>query len=167
MISTRIPLKQWRPESEHDGINWFPDLYLTAGAGNGAFRPSDAVISAQIQSVKDAGCWYTACSHEKTRDAYLRGTEWGNFYPIGSIALAVTDQANLITEWTGRNLNISISWQPIREWGFTITPGIGNLIQNSDYGKNASIPACSACDMGSAITTRPIWYLRSMINIRF
>jgi hypothetical protein len=142
VISHRIPLKPPPTDPFDDGIRWFPDLYLTVGAGNGQFRPLDQVISAQIQSAKDAGCWFTACSPEKTRDAFLKGTEWGRFYPIGSVALAVTDQLNLITEWTGRNLNVSVSWQPIREWGWTITPGIGNLIQNSDYGKNVNIPAC-------------------------
>ena len=165
VISQHIPLKQSDPNTGEKG--WFPDLYLTAGLGNGLFRPSDAVISAQIQSAKDAGCWYTPCSPEKTREAFLKGTEWGTLYPIGSVALAINEQANIITEWTGRNLNISLSLQPIAEWGWTITPGIGNLIQNSDYGKNVNIPACPECDMGSAITTRPIFYIRSMINIKF
>ncbi len=96
----------------------------------------------------------------------LRGTEWGEFRPIAAAALAVNDQTHLITEWTGRNLNISVSWQPVREWGWTITPGIGNLIQNSDYGVGVDIPSCPTCKIKFA-TTRPIWYLRSMINIKF
>lgn len=167
VISHRIMLKPQPSDPLNDSIRWFSDLYLTVGAGNGEFRPLDKVISAQIQSAKDAGCWFTTCSALVTRDAYLKGTEWGTFYPIASIALAVTDQANLITEWTGRNLNLSLSWQPIRQWGWTITPGIGNLIRNSDYGNNVNIPACPQCDMGGAITTRPLLYLRSMINIKF
>ncbi|QPN65894.1 hypothetical protein [Synechococcus sp. CBW1006] len=167
VLSHRIQLNAPPTDPFDDSVRWFPDLYLTVGAGNGQFRPLDQVISAQIQSAKDAGCWFTACSPERTRDAFLKGTEWGRFYPIGSVALAVTDQLNLITEWTGRNLNVSVSWQPLREVGWTITPGIGNLIQNSDYGKNVNIPACRECDMGDAITTRPLFYLRSMINIRF
>ncbi|CAK6697212.1 hypothetical protein [Synechococcus sp. CBW1107] len=167
VLSHRIQLNEPPTDPFDESVRWFPDLYLTVGAGNGQFRPLDQVISSQIQAAKDAGCWFTACSPERTRDAFLKGTEWGRFYPIGSVALAVTDQLNLITEWTGRNLNVSVSWQPLREVGWTITPGIGNLIQNSDYGKNVNIPACRECDMGDAITTRPLFYLRSMINIRF
>ena len=163
VISQRIPLRQ----KDYNSTTFFKDIYLTIGAGNGIFRPLDQVISAQIRSAKDAGCWYKSCTDDQTRKAYLRGTEWGDFYPIGALALAVTDQAHVIAEWTGRNLNLSLSLQPIKEWGWTITPGVSTLIQNSDYGKSYNISSCPDCDMGGAITTRPILTLRSMINIKF
>ncbi len=150
-------------------IRWFPDLYLTAGLGNGVFRPSDAVIRSQIQEVKRAGCWNAPCSNERVRRALTQGTEWGTPYPIGAIALAITDQLNLITEWTGRNLNLSLSVQPFRNIGFTITPGIGNLVRNSDYNNGFAKDNidCQGCDFGNAVTDRPIFYLRSMISFRF
>jgi hypothetical protein len=173
VISHRIPLKKEVPTSftdfEKDPIRWFPDLYLTAGLGNGVFRPSDVVIRSQIREVKKAGCWKAPCPNSRVKRALTRGTEWGTPYPIGALALAVTDQLNLITEWTGRNLNVSLSLQPFRDIGFTITPGIGNLVRNSDY--NNGFPTdnrnCQDCDFGNAVTNRPIWYLRSMININF
>ena len=173
VISHRIPLKKEVPTSftdfEKDPVRWFPDLYLTAGLGNGVFRPSDAVIRSQIREVKKAGCWKAPCPNSRVKRALTRGTEWGTPYPIGALALAVTDQLNLITEWTGRNLNVSLSLQPFRDIGFTITPGIGNLVRNSDY--NNGYPTdnrnCQDCDFGNAVTNRPIWYVRSMININF
>lgn len=160
VISQHIPLKT----SSKDDPEWFTDLYITAGLGNGLFRPLDNVINAQIEEAIKAGCWY---SGNCPKSVYLRGTEWGDLFPIGSIALAVHNQANLITEWTGSNLNVSLSWQPFRNIGWTITPGIGHLIQNAQYGKNYNIPACPSCDMGDAITLRPIIYLRTMLNIKF
>jgi hypothetical protein len=173
VISHRIPINsnatETAPETDSDRIRWFPDLYFTAGLGNGAFRPSDAVIRSQIREVKRAGCWKAPCSSVRVKKALTKGTEWGNPYPIAAIALAVTDQLNLITEWTGRNLNLSVSIQPFRDIGFTITPGIGNLVRNSDYnnGYAKDNSNCQGCDFGNAVTDRPIWYLRSMISIRF
>lgn len=156
-------------ELKPDRLRWFPDLYLTAGLGNGMFRPSDAVIRSQIRAVKKAGCWNAPCTNERVRRALTQGTEWGTPYPIGAIALAITDQLNLISEWTGRNLNLSLSIQPFRHIGFTITPGIGNLVRNSDYdnGYAKDNNSCQGCDFGNAVTNRPIFYLRSMISIRF
>jgi len=169
VISHRIALKPEPSDPFDTSTRWFSDLYLTLGVGNGQYRPLDQVISAQIQYAKDAGCWdgRRQCSGAQTRDAFLKGTEWGNYYPLGVLTLAVTDQAHLITEWWGRNLNVSLSLQPFKEIGWTITPGVGNLIPNSDYGNNVNIPACRQCDMGEAITTRPLFYLRSMLNIKF
>jgi len=96
VISHRIPLKKEVPalfsDFEKEPIRWFPDLYLTAGLGNGVFRPSDAVIRSQIRQLKKAGCWRAPCTNLRVRRALTRGTEWGNPYPIGAIALAVTDQ---------------------------------------------------------------------------
>ena len=169
VISHRIVLKAEPSDPFDTSTRWFSDLYLTLGVGNGQYRPLDQVISAQIQYAKDAGCWdgRRQCSAMQTRDAFLKGTEWGNYYPLAALTLAVTDQAHLITEWWGRNLNVSLSLQPFKDIGWTITPGIGNLIPNSDYGNNVNIPACRQCDMGDAITTRPLFYLRSMLNIKF
>lgn len=169
VISHRISLKPEPSDSFDTSTRWFSDLYLTLGVGNGQYRPLDQVISSQIQYAKDAGCFDGSrqCNDMQRRDAFLKGTEWGNYYPLGVLTLAVTDQAHLITEWWGRNLNVSLSLQPFKEIGWTITPGIGNLIANSDYGNNVNIPACRQCDMGDAITTRPLFYLRSMLNIKF
>jgi len=169
VISHRIPLKPPRSLLQYgEATRWFTNLYLTAGAGNGYFRPLDEVVNAQVRAIKDAGCFPTErCSRERTRDAALRGTEWGVFRPIGAIALAITDQANFITEWTGRNLNVSLSLQPVAEWGWTITPGIGQLIQNADYGKGFNVPELPGFDPVEITTSRPILYLRSIINIRF
>jgi hypothetical protein len=179
VISHRIRLKSDPAEGltdadadadpKRDPIRWFPDLYLTAGLGNGVFRPSDAVIRSQIREVKRAGCWNAPCPYERVKRALSQGTEWGTPYPIGAIALAITDQLNLITEWTGRNLNLSLSIQPFRNIGLTITPGIGNLVRNSDYNNGFAKDNidCQGCDFGNAVTDRPIFYLRSMISFRF
>lgn len=169
VLSHRIPLMSGSTPENKSRIRWFSDLYLTVGLGNGVFRPSDEVIQSQIREIKRVGCWDAPCTPERIKKARIRGSEWGDPSPIGALALAVTDQLNLITEWTGRNLNISLSIQPFRNVGLTVTPGIGNLIRNSDYnnGYPKEQEGCAGCDFGNLVTDRPIFYLRSMISVRF
>jgi len=169
VVSHRIPLRPDPAPDEEHKTRWFSDLFITAGLGNGIFRPSDEVIRAQIREIKRAGCWKNPCTPEQVKKARILGSEWGDPSPIAALALAVTDQLNLITEWTGRNLNISLSIQPFHNVGLTITPGIGNLVNNSDY--NNGFPkepvGCDNCDFGNLVTNRPIFYLRAMFNMRF
>ncbi len=170
VASHRIPLVPVGADATAPPLRrWFSDLYLTVGLGNGVFRPSDDVIQAQIREIKRAGCWNSPCPPERVKKARIRGSEWGDPSLIAALALAVTDQVNLITEWTGRNLNVSMSIQPFRRIGLTITPGIGNLVRNSDYnnGYPKEAVGCDNCDFGNLVTNRPIFYLRSMISVKF
>lgn len=169
VVSHRIPLGPDNAPDEEHLTRWFSDLFITVGLGNGIFRPSDEVIRAQIREIKRAGCWKSPCTPERVKRARVRGSEWGDPSPIAALALAITDQLNLITEWTGRNLNISLSIQPFRNVGLTITPGIGNLVNNSDYNNGFPKEAvgCDNCDFGNLVTNRPIFYLRSMFSVRF
>lgn len=173
VISQRIRLKDEPPVelTWSSPTRWFSDIYITAGLANGGFRPIDNIINHQIHKSKLQGCWYqpNSCNEYDRYRAMLAGTEYGEYKPIGSVAFAINDQLNLITEWYGRNLQVAFAWQPFKEHGFNITAGYQSLIGNSDYGFNVSIPENGefSWDSGGAKVYRPILSIRTMYNVKF
>ena len=126
---------------------WLQNLYLTAGIGNGDFRPIEQIFQAQTAALKQANCatyGYTPkkpCSQDSFDRAIQSGSNYGQLNAIGSLGLEVYNGINLITEWTGRNLNAGISWRPFPELGLVITPMFQSLIQNCEYpGCKVSVP---------------------------
>jgi hypothetical protein len=118
---------------------WFPSLYLTAGIGNGDFRPIEQIFQAQTAALRSAGCATygytpkTPCSSDTFNRAIQSGSNYGTLNPIGSLGLEVYKGVNLISEWTGRNLNLGVSWRPFPGFGLVITPMVQSLIQNCEY----------------------------------
>ena len=157
----------------------FSNLFITLGLGNGEFRPVDKVIGAQIEAQRDAHCWTWGyippggidCSAKAKSNALLKGTEYGQFYPIGSVALMLYDSVSLIGEFTGRNLYAGASVQPIRGFGWTITAMAENLLPNSDYGRNIqlgvrNIPSNFVYPPNVIIDT-PKFSIQTNLNIKF
>ena len=118
---------------------WFSSAYITAGVGNGDFRPIEQIFIAQTEALRHAGCatyGYTPkkpCSQDTFNRAIQAGSNYGQINPIGSIGLEVYNGINVITEWTGRNLNLGLSWRPFPGLGLVITPMVQSLIQNCEY----------------------------------
>jgi hypothetical protein len=171
VASQRIRLKQQnRPNS------WFNNLYLTAGVGNGDFKPIEKIFQDQTAALRAAGCETygytpaTPCSQETFKRALKKGSDYGQLYPIGSAALEVVSGFHLITEWTGRNLNAGFSWRPIPEVGLIITPMFNSLIQNCEYpgcdvyvpGYNQRVPLPS-----SVLTERARLSLQVSLEVKF
>jgi hypothetical protein len=155
---------------------WFSSLYVTAGVGNGDYRPIEQIVQAQTAALRAAGCPTYGYSPKKpcSRDAYDRaiqsGSNYGTFNPIGSIGLEVYRGVNLITEWTGRNLNIGMSWRPIPQWGFVITPMVQSVIQNCEYsGCRVSMPgAKDPVELPSSVLTqRARLSLQASVEVKF
>jgi hypothetical protein len=155
---------------------WFRNLYLTAGAGNGALRPLDKQIGSQIAAQKKAGC-YTwnyippsgkDCSDQVRRNAVRDGGDFGGLEPIGSIGIEVVKGFNLIGEWSGRNLNLGLSVRPFPKIGFVITPMFENILVNSDYGVNVEIPGAPPEALPSNVTTnRARFSIQASIELKF
>ena len=171
VASQRIRLK---PKNPSDG--WFNNLYLTAGVGNGDFKPIEKIFQDQTAALRAAGCATygytpaTPCSQETFKRALKNGSDYGQLYPIGSAALEVVSGLHLITEWTGRNLNAGFSWRPIPEVGLIITPMFNSLIQNCEYpgcevyvpGYNQRVPLPS-----SVLTERARLSLQVSLEVKF
>lgn len=168
VISQRIRLN---PDQE----SWFPNAYLTAGVGNGEFRPLDEQVRASIAAQRAAGCstyGYRAdkpCSYNTLRRAVLEAANYGQLTPIGAAAVEVYPGFNAIGEWSGRNLNLGFSVRPFEDFGLVFTSMWNNLIQNCDYGCDISVPD----QQGKVplpenmITYRPIWSFSASINFKF
>jgi hypothetical protein len=159
-----------------DDGGWFRNLYLTVGAGNGAFRPLDKQIGAQIAAQKKAGCYtwnYTPpsgkdCSPEARRKAVQSGAYFGDLQPIGSLGIEVIKGFNLIGEWSGRNLNLGLSFRPFPKIGFVITPMFENILVNSDYGVNVAIPGAPPEALPSnVLTDRARFSIQASIEFKF
>lgn len=155
---------------------WFQNLYLTAGAGNGAFRPLDKQIGAQIAAQKAAGCYTwnyvppsgVDCSANARQRAVRDGGDFGDLNVIGAAAVEVVDGLHLIGEWTGRNLNMGLSIRPFPELGLTITPMFENIIPNSDYGNGIEIPGAPSIAMpDSVLTDRVRFSLQASLEFKF
>ena len=171
VASQRIRLK---PKPQPD--NWFSNLYLTAGVGNGDFKPIEKIFQDQTAALRSAGCATygytppTPCSQETFKRALKSGSDYGQLYPIGSAALEVVSGLHLITEWTGRNLNAGFSWRPIPEVGLIITPMFNSLIRNCEYpgcdvyvpGYNQRVPLPS-----SVLTERARLSLQVSLEVKF
>ena len=132
--SQRFRLKKPTNESK-----WFRNAYLTLGVGNGEFKPIEQTFKDQTLALKNAGCatyGFTPknkCSNERFRRALRTGSDYGQINPIASASLEVFDGLNVITEWSGRNLNAGLSWRPFKEIGFVITPMIESIVRNCEY----------------------------------
>jgi hypothetical protein len=132
--SQRIRLK-----SPDNNSKWFRNAYLTAGIGNGEFKPIEQTFKDQTEALKNAGCatyGYTPknpCSNERFKRALRTGSDYGQINPIAAISVEVIDGFHLISEWTGRNLNAGFSWRPFESFGLVITPMINSIVQNCEY----------------------------------
>ena len=168
VISQRIRLNP-------DQNKWFANAYLTAGIGNGEFRPLDEQVRASIAAQRSAGCstyGYRAdkpCSYNTLRRAVLDAADYGRITPIGAAALEVVPGFNAIGEWSGRNLNLGFSVRPFPELGLVFTSMWNNLIQNCDYGCKVDVPDYpgGAPIPDNMITYRPIWSLTMSLDMKF
>ena len=159
-----------------DDGGWLRNAYLTIGAGNGAFRPLDTQIGAQIAAQRAAGCFTwnyvppsgVDCSATARQEAVRDGGDFGGLQPIAAAALEVLRGFNLIGEWTGRNLNLGFSLRPVPELGLIITPMFENIVANSDYGVNVQIPDAPAIAMPSnVLTQRARFSIQASLEIKF
>jgi len=159
-----------------DDGGWFRNIYLTAGAGNGALRPLDKQIGTQITAQRKAGCYtwnYTPpskkdCSSETRRKAVRDGGDFGDLAPLGAIGLEVVKGFHLIGEWSGRNLNLGLSFRPFPELGLVITPMFENVLVNSDYGVNVEIPGAPPEAMPSnVLTDRARFSIQASVEVKF
>ena len=136
-----------RLQSENSTTKWLPNLYLTAGIGNGEFKPIEKIFLDQTAALRNAGCstygYYpaTQCSQKTFKRALRDGSDYGQLNPIGSLGIEIYNGINLITEWTGRNLNAGLSWRPIPGVGLVITPMVLSLVNNCEYpGCKVNVP---------------------------
>lgn len=155
---------------------WFSSLYLTAGIGNGDYRPIEQIVQAQTAALRAAGCatyGFTPkkpCSQDTFNRAIQSGSNYGTINPIGSLGLEVYKGVNLITEWTGRNLNLGLSWRPVPQWGFVITPMVQSLVQNCEYaGCKVKMPGASGTYAlpSSVLTQRARLSLQASVEVKF
>lgn len=168
VISQRIRLK-------NEQTGWFPNAYLTAGIGNGEFRPLDQQFSASVAAQRAAGCstygYQPAkpCSEETRRRAVLSAANYGQLNPIASAALEVYPGFNAISEWTGRNLSLGFSVRPFEEVGLVFTSMWNNLLPNCDWGCSVSLPDTpgGAQIPDNLITFRPVWSFNLSLEFKF
>ena len=165
VISQRLRLN-------NNQYGWFPNAYLTVGAGNGAFRPLSEQIRASEAAQRAAGC--TAynfqgkdCSFDTRRRAVMQAMNYGNPTPIGSIALEAFNGFHFISEWSGRNLNAGFSIRPFRELGFVITPMWENLIPNCDYGCTVNDPPYNPPIPSNLLTERARFSIQASVEFKF
>ncbi len=81
----------------------FSRLAFTVGVGGGRFRSEDAVLEG-----------------EDTIGIFA------------SSAIRVSQSFSVITEWTGQDLAAGVSWAPVPDMGFYITPGVRDLAGAGD-----------------------------------
>jgi len=171
VISQRLRLRQ-------NQETFLPNLYLTAGIGNGQFRPLDELIRASVAEQRAAGCITAGftpekpCSANTLNRATFKANSYGKFYPIGSIGLEMYPGINLIGEWTGRNANAGFSLKPFEEFGFILTGMFENLIHNCDYGCTVrGIPdypqGINLQMLPSALTERPRFSIQASLELKF
>ena len=168
VVSQRIRLNP-----DHRG--WFSNAYLTAGVGNGEFRPLDEQVKASIASQRDAGCQTygyvpdQTCEPDTLRRAVLDAANYGELTPIGAAAIEIYPGFTAIGEWSGRNLNAGISVRPFEDFGLVFTSMWNNLLHNCDYGCDIHVPDYegSVPLPDNMITYRPIWSFRASIEMKF
>ena len=127
VTSTRIDLGGHHDENTYD-------LYLTGGIANGRYRPLNAIIEDQTRECnKDIQKYGRRTKYTYGEHCNERGFNYGTPWPIASAALVINPQVSLIAEWWGRNLSLAASFKPFEELNWVITPGITNLVINSDW----------------------------------
>ena len=154
-----------------------PNLYLTFGFGNGQFRPLDELALDGIRKQKDAGCATAGyipenqCSTEASTRAALRARSYGQINPIGALALEAFPGANMIGEWSGRNLNAGFSIRPFEEFGLIFTAMWENILPNCDYGCTIYPPGVpeGIKDTGvpDGLTQRPRFSIQASLELKF
>lgn len=154
---------------------WFANAYLTAGAGNGSFRSLGNQIQASYLAQRAAGCSTYGyqpkndCNATTRRKAVFAAYDYGDIFPIASLGVEVVKGFNLITEWSGRNLNAGLSFRPFPELGLVITPMFENLVNNCDYGCRVSVPDYpeGAPLPSNVLTERPRFSIQASIEVKF
>ena len=154
---------------------WFANAYLTAGAGNGSFRSLGDQIQASYLAQREAGCSTYGyqpkkdCSAETRRRAVFSAYDYGKLFPIASLGVEVVKGFNLISEWSGRNLNAGLSFRPFPELGLVITPMFENLLPNCDYGCKVWVPDYpgGAPLPSNVLTERPRFSIQASIEVKF
>jgi hypothetical protein len=130
VLSARFDLDS----NSQDNIN---DLYITLGAANGLYRPLNIIIEDQAQTCDREVAKYGSRREGKyIQPCLIDGFSYGDPYPVGSIAYLVNPQLSVIGEWWGRNLTIAASIKPFKKINWVITPGVTNLIKNSDWDRD-------------------------------
>ena len=158
-----------------DQNSWFPNAYLTAGMGNGEFRPLDEQVRSSIAAQRSAGCstyGYLAdkpCNSDTLRRAVLDAANYGQLTPIGAAAIEVYPGLNAIGEWSGRNLNLGFSVRPFEDFGLVFTSMWNNLLQNCDYGCKVDVPDYpeGAPIPDNMTTERAVWSFRLSMDMKF
>ena len=158
-----------------DQNSWFPNAYLTAGMGNGEFRPLDEQVRSSIAAQRSAGCstyGYLAdkpCNSNTLRRAVLDAANYGQLTPIGAAAIEVYPGLNAIGEWSGRNLNLGFSVRPFEDFGLVFTSMWNNLLQNCDYGCKVDVPDYpeGAPIPDNMTTERAVWSFRLSLDMKF
>lgn len=116
------------------------DLYITAGLANGLFRPLKTIVDDQ-QKACDASRRRKGTdllTPQQLRNCNADGQNYGSPSPVAAIAWVINPQVSLLAEWWGRNLTLAASFKPIKGVNWVITPGVTNLVKNSDW--DSSIP---------------------------
>ena len=154
---------------------WFPNLYLTAGLGNGEFRPVDKKFKAVIAGQRSEGCITYGkpdgkpCSAGTFNKVGRRAFSYGELVPIGAVALEVYPGFNLIGEWNEGNLKAGFSVRPFEDAGLVFTSMWGSLLKNCDWGCSVSIPGVSGSTaIDENLTTDRIkWSFNLTYNFAF
>jgi len=86
-------------------VESFSELYLTLGVGGGQFRPEEDI---------------------------LNGVESVGVY--GGVTLRIVEQVNFITEWSGQDLTLGISFVPFRNVPLVVTPAVTDITETAGDG---------------------------------
>ena len=98
-----------RLRDNQTGNKFFSNIYITAGAGNGNYKPLEKTFIDHTEKLKDVGCATydivpkSPCSEERAKRAIRTGGDYGQIYPIGSVAIEIYSGLHSIWEWDGRN----------------------------------------------------------------
>ena len=166
VISQRIRIKD-------DQTSWFPNAYITLGAGNGEFRSLSEKFRASVNAQKKADCSTFGylpdepCGINTRSRAVLSAANYGQLAPIGSAALEVVSGLNLIGEWSQGNLNAGISVRPFKEIGLVFTGMWNTLLPTCDYGCTLTINNVPARIEDNLTTERAKFSFTASLDIKF
>jgi hypothetical protein len=104
VVSKQIRMKKSAWES-------FSRAYLSAGVGNGRFRPE------RVQGRR------------------------GGVGAFASVGVQVLPPVAAFAEWTGQDLDVGISFSPLRTFGLTVTPTLLDITGNAGDGARFSMAA--------------------------